>query len=323
MRHNNIHSQDQVSIEIEPGSRQESVFETEGQNCTIKSLCRLTSGSFIGTSDCITCQVHRGRIRMMMTSANPVHHSKLKLDPEIRVIMERQDLSEKEKIREYQKALLHNMTMKKTSNSRKNKAVCRWCGCFYQWQKSLQRHVETIHADIRYKCSACKRTFNRKDNFERHKKRLHPSHIRLHLPVYNELEQRRESIMEPPKWHSKLEVLTWNLWKKKTCKTGGSDMEPPKKHEDLAWNLKKNMQNWSFRHGTSKKTWGSGMEPQKKTCKTGGSDLEPPKKKHAKLKVLRWMSIRDQYQGMSDVVLRVEWHTYNNSVAVLPFLIKN
>ena len=323
MRHNNIHSQDQVSIEIEPGSRQESVFETEGQNCTIKSLCRLTSGSFIGTSDCITCQVHRGRIRMMMTSANPVHHSKLKLDPEIRVIMERQDLSEKEKIREYQKALLHNMTMKKTSNSRKNKAVCRWCGCFYQWQKSLQRHVETIHADIRYKCSACKRTFNRKDNFERHKKRLHPSHIRLHLPVYNELEQRRESIMEPPKWHSKLEVLTWNLWKKK------------------------NMQNWGFRHGTSKKTWGSGMEPQKKhaklefptwnlqknmriwhgtskkTCKTGGSDLEPPKKKHAKLKVLRWMSIRDQYQGMSDVVLRVEWHTYNNSVAVLPFLIKN
>ena len=136
---------------------------------------------------------------MMMTSANPVHHSKLKLDPEIRVIMERQDLSEKEKIREYQKALLHNMTMKKTSNSRKNKAVCRWCGCFYQWQKSLQRHMETIHADIRYKCSACKRTFNRKDNFERHKKRLHPSHIRLHLPVYNELEQRRESIMEPPK----------------------------------------------------------------------------------------------------------------------------
>ena len=72
-------------------------------------------------------------------------------------------------------------------------------------------------------------------------------------------------------------------------------MEPQKKHAKLefpTWNLQKNTRIW---HGTSKKT-----------CKTGGSDLEPPKKKHAKLKVLRWMSIRDQYQGMSDVVLRVE-----------------
>ena len=40
-------------------------------------------------------------------------------------------------------------------------------------------------------------------------------------------------------------------------------MEPPKKHEDLAWNLRKNMQNWRFQHGTSEKT-----------CKTEGSEMD-------------------------------------------------
>ena len=48
--------------------------------------------------------------------------------------------------------------------------------------------------------------------------------------------------MEPKKNHAKLEVPTWNLQKnmriwhgtsKKTCKTGGSDLEPPKKHAKL------------------------------------------------------------------------------------------
>ena len=55
--------------------------------------------------------------------------------------------------------------------------------------------------------------------------------------------------------------------KKQTCKNGGSDMGPPKKHEDLAWNLQKNMQNWRFQLGTSEKT-----------CKTEGSEMDVDKR---------------------------------------------
>ena len=128
-----------------------------------------------------------------MTSTNHVHQSIAKLDQPIRVIMEKPDFSEGEKIRE---VLLHDTATKETVSYRRSKVVCHKCGCFFQWKKSLQRHMETIHADTRYKCSACSFTFNRKDNFARHKKRLHPSHIRMVLEIYNALEQ---PFVEPPK----------------------------------------------------------------------------------------------------------------------------
>ena len=41
------------------------------------------------------------------------------------------------------------------------------------WDKYLMLHRKTLHSDSRYQCNACKRTFNRKDSFERHKWLMH------------------------------------------------------------------------------------------------------------------------------------------------------
>ena len=54
--------------------------------------------------------------------------------------------------------------------------LCKQCKRCFQWTKTFQRHMRNIHDAVRYKYHACTKTFNRKDSFVRHKKRMHKAH---------------------------------------------------------------------------------------------------------------------------------------------------
>lgn len=62
-------------------------------------------------------------------------------------------------------------------------AQCQVCHQCLATDKILQRHMHTVHGQSLYQCAACTKTFNRKDNFERHKRLMHKSHIRLGIPI--------------------------------------------------------------------------------------------------------------------------------------------
>ena len=55
--------------------------------------------------------------------------------------------------------------------------TCDVCHQIFKWQKSLKRHMESMHHGKILICKGCTRTFNRRDSFERHKRLMHKGHI--------------------------------------------------------------------------------------------------------------------------------------------------
>ena len=48
---------------------------------------------------------------------------------------------------------------------------CDICGIHFTENRSLTRHKESKHVDVKYSCDQCDYTANRKDNLNRHKKK--------------------------------------------------------------------------------------------------------------------------------------------------------
>ena len=47
--------------------------------------------------------------------------------------------------------------------------MCVFCGLQLKYKSNLRRHILTVHHQTRkYSCGFCTKTFNRKDNFQRH-----------------------------------------------------------------------------------------------------------------------------------------------------------
>ena len=73
---------------------------------------------------------------------------------------------------------------------------CPRCHMHFSWAKSLKRHINTMHVPAEYQCSACKRTFNRKDSFDRHKRNMHKGHSLYGAAIVN-----LKSVTEPHNFH--------------------------------------------------------------------------------------------------------------------------
>ncbi|KAJ5746627.1 hypothetical protein N7520_011809 [Penicillium odoratum] len=58
-----------------------------------------------------------------------------------------------------------------------NHLKCKWENCLkppFRSKGSLMRHIDTQHiAPLSFKCSACNRSYNRKDNLKDHQRRAH------------------------------------------------------------------------------------------------------------------------------------------------------
>ena len=55
--------------------------------------------------------------------------------------------------------------------------TCKVSQHAFKWEKSLKRDMESIHYGNILSCKGRTRTFNRIDNFERHKRCMHIGHI--------------------------------------------------------------------------------------------------------------------------------------------------
>ena len=51
--------------------------------------------------------------------------------------------------------------------------TCDWCGDVFTENRSLNRHIISVHERKEYKCDQCDYTVNRKDNLARHIKSKH------------------------------------------------------------------------------------------------------------------------------------------------------
>jgi uncharacterized C2H2 Zn-finger protein len=51
--------------------------------------------------------------------------------------------------------------------------ICDKCGEYFSGIGHLNRHMQSCHWNITYKCELCKQTFNRKDSLRRHIKKIH------------------------------------------------------------------------------------------------------------------------------------------------------
>ncbi|XP_060063580.1 histone-lysine N-methyltransferase PRDM16-like [Ylistrum balloti] len=108
---------------------------------------------------------------------------------------------------------------------------CILCGKRLANLSSLRRHVSRIHSmnsNTRFQCKICKRTFGRRDLYERHLKEKHPFY-RIEPEVFTD-EVRNEATI-PDKWKRPLETLTkQQLEKAKFRVVPAKERNPPGPH---------------------------------------------------------------------------------------------
>ena len=116
------------------------------------------------------------------------------LDRDMHSIMPRNDISHDQKFQHDIKTLQCSMEHHTPSRTpvchvthRGHAAACQDCGLRFTWDKSLVLHRKTLHSLSQYQCSACKRMFNRRDSFERHKRLMHKGHVKWGLAIHNDI----------------------------------------------------------------------------------------------------------------------------------------
>ena len=58
-----------------------------------------------------------------------------------------------------------------------NMFTCQLCHFSFKWEKTLKRHMESMHDGKILSRKGCTRTFNGRDNFERDKRCMHRAHV--------------------------------------------------------------------------------------------------------------------------------------------------
>ncbi|XP_033726373.1 uncharacterized protein LOC117315997 [Pecten maximus] len=111
------------------------------------------------------------------------------------------------------------------------KIACILCGKKLANLSSLRRHVSRIHGNptnTRYMCKICKRTYGRRDLYDRHITEKHPFY-KIEPEIFKD-EVRKEAAI-PNKWQRPAEASTKQDWTRVKFKvkpaTNGNSPGPP------------------------------------------------------------------------------------------------